>query len=39
MSVDVVDQNGQDVFVSAKCRNYVSPERWDELKEALAIDY
>jgi len=35
MGVDLADDDGQDVFVSVRCRNWVTPERWQDLHAVL----
>jgi hypothetical protein len=34
-TVDVVDEYGQDAFVSPTARNFVTPARWSELRAVL----
>jgi hypothetical protein len=35
LGIDLVDEDGQDVFVSPRARDHVSPERWQVLRSDL----
>jgi hypothetical protein len=35
MVADIVDEQGEDVFVSPSCRNQVSGSRWVDLRASL----